>query len=433
MTLHDGFDRTLDTWLDETAGRGTPDYLGEVLARTSRTRQRPAWSSLERWLPVQMTLRLVPVPRLAWILVILALIVALAAAVFVVGSQHRLPPPFGLARNGAAVFSRGGDILTVDPATGITSTLVGGSAEDSAPYYSRDGRMIVFLRAIGDPSTNTVTVAVADADGGNVRMVTGRLIDQNWFDWSPDGRSLALISQVDGIPRITIAATDGSGSRLLDLGMEAEFVSWLGPAGDQLIFRGRRGGITTGLFTVRPDGSDLREVSLTQGNRDAYQDPMVSPDGRRVMYASFEQTTAVPNVDWDGMLLRLHVLDLVAKIDSVIPPGVDGLDPRLPVNEWSGAFSPDGTQIAFVADRSDHTVQLMVAASDGSGSGRAVGPRVAKPGDANPFFEFTPDGKALLAAYPGEPAVRLLPLDGKPEGTLPWNGVDLPNVQRLAP
>ena len=67
MTQHDGFDRTLSAWLDEQAGHGTPTYLGDVLARTIRTRQRPAWSSLERWLPVQMTFsgRLAPIPRQA--------------------------------------------------------------------------------------------------------------------------------------------------------------------------------------------------------------------------------------------------------------------------------------------------------------------------------------------------------------------------------
>ena len=52
---HDGFERTLSDWLDEQAGRGVPDYLDEVLARTTRTRQRPAWSSLERWLPMDPT------------------------------------------------------------------------------------------------------------------------------------------------------------------------------------------------------------------------------------------------------------------------------------------------------------------------------------------------------------------------------------------
>ena len=60
MTLNDGFERTVSDWLDEQAGHGMPGYLDETLARTTRTRQRPAWSSLERWLPVDLTAQTVP-------------------------------------------------------------------------------------------------------------------------------------------------------------------------------------------------------------------------------------------------------------------------------------------------------------------------------------------------------------------------------------
>ena len=53
MTANYDFTGMISGWLDEQAGRGAPDYLDEILARTTRTRQRPAWSSLERWLSVQ--------------------------------------------------------------------------------------------------------------------------------------------------------------------------------------------------------------------------------------------------------------------------------------------------------------------------------------------------------------------------------------------
>jgi len=84
MTLNDGFDRTVSEWLDEQAGRGAPGYLDEVLVRTTRIRQRPAWSSLERWLPVAITFRarLAPMPRPLWFLALLAAL-ALAAALLV--------------------------------------------------------------------------------------------------------------------------------------------------------------------------------------------------------------------------------------------------------------------------------------------------------------------------------------------------------------
>ena len=106
MTRNERFDRTVSDWLDDEAGHRVPDYLGEVLARTTRTRQRPAWSSLERWLPMQTTLRLAPVPRIAWLLVVArASSLALGAAALV----DRLAPRdsrrrSGSARNGAILY-----------------------------------------------------------------------------------------------------------------------------------------------------------------------------------------------------------------------------------------------------------------------------------------------------------------------------------------
>ena len=105
MNVHDDFDRTVSDWLDEQAGHGMPDYLDEILVRTTRSRQRPWWASLERWLPVQTTLRFAPAPRIAWLLLVLALVAALGVAVLAIGSRHRVPaPPFGLARNGPILY-----------------------------------------------------------------------------------------------------------------------------------------------------------------------------------------------------------------------------------------------------------------------------------------------------------------------------------------
>ncbi|HEY8800718.1 MAG TPA: hypothetical protein VIM20_08980, partial [Candidatus Limnocylindrales bacterium] len=76
MNAHDDFNGMFSDWLDDQVGRGAPDYLDGILARTTRTRQRPAWSSLERWLPVQMTFsgRLAPIPRLAWLAALIAML-----------------------------------------------------------------------------------------------------------------------------------------------------------------------------------------------------------------------------------------------------------------------------------------------------------------------------------------------------------------------
>ena len=45
MTERSDFNGVMSDWLDEQAGHGMPSYLDETLARTTRTRQRPWWSS----------------------------------------------------------------------------------------------------------------------------------------------------------------------------------------------------------------------------------------------------------------------------------------------------------------------------------------------------------------------------------------------------
>ena len=141
MTLNDGFERTVTDWLDEQAGRGSPGYLDEVLIRTTRTRQRPWWSSPERWLPVQSTARFAQVPRMAWLLVVLGLIVALGTAILVAGSPRRPPSPFGPAAQGNVLYAgTDGDIYAIDTATNVARPLIVGPAarQRSAPLAGRD-------------------------------------------------------------------------------------------------------------------------------------------------------------------------------------------------------------------------------------------------------------------------------------------------------
>ena len=106
MTARDEYDRHLSAWLAAEAPAREPEHLlGEVLARTARTRRRPAWRIPERWISMSaITSRVAPPPGVPWRAIALtALLIALiAGAVLVAGSlRHRVAPPFGPAANGA--------------------------------------------------------------------------------------------------------------------------------------------------------------------------------------------------------------------------------------------------------------------------------------------------------------------------------------------
>src|SRR5688572_24646588 len=123
MTQFDRLERRLPDLMAELSPPRVPDYFDDMLQVTARTRQRPTWASLERWLPMDITARPAPFGLPTWrpllaMLVIVALLVA-AGAVLLAGSKRELPPLFGLAGNGAVIYSTdAGDILSLDPATG---------------------------------------------------------------------------------------------------------------------------------------------------------------------------------------------------------------------------------------------------------------------------------------------------------------------------
>ena len=77
MTAFDRIERRLPELFDELAGAGIPDYFDDMLQRTTQARQRPAWSALERWLPMGVIARPLPIRPMPWRLIaIAALLVA---------------------------------------------------------------------------------------------------------------------------------------------------------------------------------------------------------------------------------------------------------------------------------------------------------------------------------------------------------------------
>src|SRR6187431_2153858 len=98
MNRTDRLDDLVSDWLHADAEHRVPEHLDAVLRRTRTERQRPAWSSLERWLPMDMTtnLRMAGRPTLGRALLVGSVLAALIGlALFAVGSRvQRVPPPF---------------------------------------------------------------------------------------------------------------------------------------------------------------------------------------------------------------------------------------------------------------------------------------------------------------------------------------------------
>jgi len=417
VTTNDAFGRTLSTWLHEDAEHRVPDHLDEVLERSAVTRQRPAWSSLERWLPMDTTLRPRPVtlPRQGRLLLVAALLIVLAAlAIVAVGSQRsRLPEPFGLARNGAVVTSRDGDIFLIDPATTDSRLLVGGNGFDFSPIFSRDGTRMVFLRSDGPLTEPAIlTLYVAKPDGSDLRAVTPPTPSLDWFDWSPDGTRIAYMSAGN----LWVVDIDGGEPRRLDDTGPMHFPTWLPPDGEQILYR--RETESPGIFAISPDGSGRpHQLSKTPPNNPFdYQSIAASPDGTHVSFTRWSPAG----------LPRVFALD-AATGKEIAFPMEHGIGQKGTV-----VYSPDGNLVAY-SRIYPTTYEVVVANADGTGNERAIGPK--KTGSGEGFWAFTPDGTALVVRYgtDDDGATQLLPLDGSPGTSLGAGNFQFVDVQRLAP
>jgi Tol biopolymer transport system component len=415
--------------LTDIAAPHVPDYTADLLALTAATRQRPRWTFLERWLPMGVIARRTPFfPAVPWRTIVLAavLVALVAAALFVVGSQRRVPPPFGLARNGALVFDTGGDIYLRDSIDGTSRPLVTGPTHDFAAGFTRDGTRLSFLRLAagseGSPDER-IQLFIANADGSDPRSLAGSLIAPDWFDWSTDDAT--LVAQADGASsHLYVIDVKAATQRRLDLGTDmlaANFPNFLGPDGREIVFRGKfltkDAGSKSGIFAVHPDGTGLRAVTPTDGDVDAgYLFPQSSPDGRYVAYTVWDSTTERN---------RMHLLDLTRGADRTLDLSGGG-------SEGFATFSPDSGRILFLTYVGGRA-GISVSPVDGS-SRLAMGPLYLNVDGQYLTGTFSPDGTSVIVNNPATKETRIVDAATGGDGRiLPWAADGGTAWQRLAP
>ena len=431
MTTMSQFDRIYDRLpelLDELGAPSLPDYTDELLIRTSATRQRPRWTFIERWLPMGVIAReRIYLPRVPWRLVAVAalLVATLIAVLLAAGSRQRLPAPFGPAGNGRLVIDSGGDIYIRNSLTDQQRLLVGGTEEDIAPAFARDGTKLSFLRLVEEGrgrDPDIFSLMLANADGTGLRQVVARLEGPAAADWSPDGKHIVGEQKIDGRPQLTIIDVESGTVTPLYNDFPAFTPMYRGPDGREIIFRGwvrTEGPSMVNMFAIQPDGSGLREI----GPRDAdtgggYRDPLLSPDGRYVLYSQFDETETY----------RVHRLEIDTGDVDVLHLGPEG------GNQGFASYSPDGRYLLFHWISNDNHVQVMVAPADGNGSARAVGPAYPVVGESATLQQtFSPDGKLVIVNHGRDQVTMLLDLakDDAPE-ILPWDAEGTPVWQRVA-
>jgi hypothetical protein len=422
MNRHDDLDRMLSAWLDDPLTPPAPRYLDKILERTRQTPQRPAWASLERWLPMTVTLRnpALPVPRRILVIglsLLLALLMALTSLSFLAGALLS-PAPEGTTSSGLIAFERDGDIYVVDPPDGEPRLLVGGPEEDVGPLWSPDGRHLLFFRITEEGEFPMLTDELGTTP---VALVHEPLVGAIWVNWAPDSSALVLSSELERIdepgataPMLSIVPADGSGD-------VRHLRNRPGPGADFPAWRPRRDGAIELLYRKRGDPGELWYVQIrddggaggvalgvedmagqrTDGWDGQYDflDAAWAPDGDRFAYHTLNDVEGAP----DGNGFRIHVARFAPRSRPVVDTMLE-FDPQADDEGWP-VWSPDGSRIAFESYDQGMARLVIMPVPDAAGpaSDTAVVATTPIPtwAPGRLGFAWAPDGSTIILVNQG--------------------------------
>ena len=147
---------------------------------------------------------------------------------------------------------------------GLTRITTSPDGDDNPLAYSPDGSHLLLART--DPARNeqaNQALFITPISGGEARQITPWGFADDLASWSPDGRTIVFghngwLERVSptgqGLRKIRLTMPDGSQAR------SAFDVSY-SPDGQRIVFS--LGSPAPGLYTSRPDGSDVKQLTTS--------------------------------------------------------------------------------------------------------------------------------------------------------------------------
>lgn len=235
------------------------------------------------------------------------------------------------------LFNSGGKLYTIPASGGTPQQLDTGFADhcNNDHGFSPDGKML----AISHHRDGKSLIYVLPSTGGSPRLVT-ELGPSYWHGWSPDGKTLAYCAERNANYDIyTIAIEGGKETRLtsaegLDDGPDYS------PDGRYIYFNSERSGV---MRIWRMDSNGANQTQITNDEQYADWFPHPSPDGKWLVFLSYDKTVTGHPANKD---IALRIMSLSGGKPKILARLFGGQG-TINVPSWS----PDSKRIAFVSYR----------------------------------------------------------------------------------
>ncbi len=229
---------------------------------------------------------------------------------------------------------------------------------ETSPQWSPDRRSLALLsnRVEGQQ------VYLMPANGGEPRRLTEGKSSVGSFRWSPDGKRIAFLAAEEAKPDVRVASRDEKHPQLWVIDVESRKARQLTkapwrvpelcwtPAGDWLLLKAtdhpEPDQWTDGIYKIVPSGGTASEVATPLG---PFRDLQVSLDGKQLAYVAAQQDGPIP-----------HDLYLLSLSDRRFHDLTDSLLSR-PILQY--AWRPDGSVLALDQDGFEYQFQIVRAES----------------------------------------------------------------------
>ena len=307
---------------------------------------------------------------------------------------------FELLRDGSILFDSSANRQNLHESdwttTGLSPRrwLTRGTSMDRQPWYSPDGKWIVFSTS----RNGNLDLWTTSTETGETR----RLTDDQAQDWdpafTPDGKQLIWSSDRSGHFEIWIAEADGRNARQLSRdGSDAENPTL---TGDGWVIYSANFGANQGIWKIRPDGTQAAKII---DGINAH--PEVSPDGLYVLY----HTEAIGS----GQVHVARLADGQQMMPPIaLPPGGRLLSV---ISLGRGRWRPDGRAILYVGtdDKGESVIveQAFRPGEDTTSTRRML--KESEEGLSIESFGVSPDGKRLTISFVDD-QYAIMRLEGLP-------------------